>query len=347
VTSSAGTPSPAENGFALAAGWWPVGHATEVVAKPRAVRLGDQEIVLYRDREGAAHALLDRCPHRRLPLSMGRLTDNGLQCGYHGWTFDGASGQCTVIPNFRPDETPSRRIKVAAYPVAEAQGYVFVWTGAGAPSPATPPIGSAGPGLPPAAGGTVHGTARVRAPHTRIAEALLLNPGAGLGLGWLLGGGDEMLGPEASTEDGAVTVRRDRLTLDLPRVGTFDPVADRTTTTVTTTHAATGLTVVTADSPAGGGTVRVLIGLTPDGGHRTTVRWRIQAHGGGARLLLSAVLLAEAGIRLTGRAVRALETVADGVESAYDPALDRLRELRLPPQEHLPEETVMSGKDGR
>jgi nitrite reductase/ring-hydroxylating ferredoxin subunit len=303
--------------------------------------------VLYRDRDGVARALRDRCPHRRLPLSMGRLTGNGLQCGYHGWTFDGASGQCTVIPNFRPGETPSQRIRVAAYPVAEAHGYVFAWIGAGDPSPAAPPIPPAPSGLPPAAGGTIHGTAQVRAPYTGVAEAMLLNPGAALGLGWLLGGGDEMLGPEASTGDGAVTVRRERLTVDLPRIGTFDHLVHRATTTLTATHPATGLTAVTADSPFGRGSVRALIGLTPDGSHRTTVRWRIQAHGGGARLFLSATRFARAGTRLTGRTVRALQAAADSAETAVDPAIDQLRELRWQSPEDLPEETAMSGKDDR
>jgi hypothetical protein len=157
-----------------------------------------------------------------------------------------------------------------------------------------------------------------------------------------------VFGPEVSEVDGAVTVRRERLTLDLPRIGTFDPFVGRSAAAETTTHAATGLTVVTADGRSGRGVaVRLLIGLTPDGPHRTTVRWRIEAYGGGARLLLPAVRLGGVRARLTGRTVRALENAADAVETVIDPAVGRLRELRFPqpsPQDPL-EETLVPGKD--
>ena len=58
---------------------------------------------------GLALALEDRCPHRRVPLSLGEVKDGRLQCGYHGWTFDGASGACTAIPHLTADErVPAR-----------------------------------------------------------------------------------------------------------------------------------------------------------------------------------------------------------------------------------------------
>ena len=52
-------------------------------------------LVLFRDAEGRAAALVDRCPHRNAPLSFGRIRpdDRTLECGYHGWRFDGA-GRC-------------------------------------------------------------------------------------------------------------------------------------------------------------------------------------------------------------------------------------------------------------
>ncbi len=51
--------------------------------------------------DGEVVALLDRCPHRRVPLSAGTITaahgGQRLQCSYHGWSFDG-SGRCVEIP---------------------------------------------------------------------------------------------------------------------------------------------------------------------------------------------------------------------------------------------------------
>ena len=38
---------------------------------------------------GKAAALLDRCPHRNVPLSLGRVVAGGrLECAYHGWQFE-------------------------------------------------------------------------------------------------------------------------------------------------------------------------------------------------------------------------------------------------------------------
>src|SRR5260221_8149804 len=112
--------------------WWPLALSAEITSQgPTARRCGDQEYVLFRDHEGAAHALDDRCAHRRVPLSLGRVTDKGaLQCGYHGWCFDGASGQCVAITTLDPTERVPARYKVPAFAVQERDGLLYVWTGA-------------------------------------------------------------------------------------------------------------------------------------------------------------------------------------------------------------------------
>ena len=47
--------------------------------------------------DGTAVALEDRCCHRALPLSMGRVIGDRLQCGYHGLEFD-TTGACVAVP---------------------------------------------------------------------------------------------------------------------------------------------------------------------------------------------------------------------------------------------------------
>lgn len=325
ATRSAGAGRLAD-AFELPVAWWPIGISAEVTARPRAVRLGARSVVAYRDGGGAVHALLDRCPHRRLPLSKGRVTGDGLQCGYHGWTFDGA-GQCTLIPNFRPDESPSSRIQVEAYPAGEAEGLAFVWTG-GTPAP---PVAEAA--LPCASrqlsGAAFRIAALVRSPYQQVMEVLLHNPGSWLGLGLLFGAGAEAFGPElVPGDERTVTVRRERRALDLPRISTFDPPFDGYTRSVLITAvAATGAMEVIADRQ-GGGVFRAVIGLTPEGPHRTAVRGHVRAHGAQARALLAACRPAAAARRLSGRAVRALEAATDLTPTASDPALERLRHVR-------------------
>lgn len=87
-------------------------------------------LVLFRDGEGKASALLDRCPHRNVPLSVGTVTQGTLQCAYHGWRFDGA-GECRFIPSLK-GEVAARARNAPAFPVRELDGFVWVYPTAGA-----------------------------------------------------------------------------------------------------------------------------------------------------------------------------------------------------------------------
>jgi phenylpropionate dioxygenase-like ring-hydroxylating dioxygenase large terminal subunit len=68
--------------------WHPVLAAEQLRHAPVAVRLHGVDIVLFRTGGGQIGALEDRCPHRRMKLSLGRVVGDRLQCPYHGWTFD-------------------------------------------------------------------------------------------------------------------------------------------------------------------------------------------------------------------------------------------------------------------
>jgi phenylpropionate dioxygenase-like ring-hydroxylating dioxygenase large terminal subunit len=120
----------------VTAAWIPAAHSHGVRRKPVAVTVNGEELVLFRDAGGVVRALEDRCCHRRAPLSLGKVrADGALQCGYHGWCYDGA-GQCVAIPQLRPGEPVPARFVVRAYTVAEAAG--LVWVG-GDPA-AGPPV---------------------------------------------------------------------------------------------------------------------------------------------------------------------------------------------------------------
>ena len=84
-----------------------------------------ETIVLYRKQDGAAAALEDACPHRKLPLSMGRIKGDEVECGYHGLTFD-CSGTCTRVPGA---ERVPHVARVRSYPVQERYGLLWIWMG--------------------------------------------------------------------------------------------------------------------------------------------------------------------------------------------------------------------------
>ncbi|MEO8523420.1 MAG: aromatic ring-hydroxylating dioxygenase subunit alpha [Caldimonas sp.] len=84
-----------------------------------------EPMVLFRGRDGQAAALNDRCPHRKFPLSRGRMVDGEIECGYHGARFEG-SGACTLIP---AQETIPARFGATSYRVEERHRLIWLWAG--------------------------------------------------------------------------------------------------------------------------------------------------------------------------------------------------------------------------
>jgi nitrite reductase/ring-hydroxylating ferredoxin subunit len=159
--------------------WWCVAWSDDLKDKPVAVRVGADDIVLFRDFAGIVRACEDRCSHRRVPLSMGWVTSTGaIQCGYHGWTYSGTTGQCVAIPNFRPDEPISARVKVSVFETAEAHGAVFVEVGAEAEQAGSPPAITP----PSAINDPIGGEAELDVAHAVWVERLIANPVEALGL---------------------------------------------------------------------------------------------------------------------------------------------------------------------
>jgi nitrite reductase (NADH) small subunit len=50
-------------------------------------------IALFRTGDDAVFALLDRCPHKNGPLSMGLVHGHSVTCPLHAWVIDLASGE--------------------------------------------------------------------------------------------------------------------------------------------------------------------------------------------------------------------------------------------------------------
>ena len=105
--------------------WYAAGWSDEVSRQPLARVFLGEPVVLYRTESGKPVALRDQCPHRKLPLSLGRLVGDHLECGYHGMTFD-TEGQCVRIPG--QPHIP-KGAKVQNYPVCEGMGMVWIWLG--------------------------------------------------------------------------------------------------------------------------------------------------------------------------------------------------------------------------
>ena len=105
--------------------WYVASWADDLTQQPIARRICNEPLVLYRTAEGKAAALLDRCCHRAAPLSLGKVTEQGLECGYHGLVFN-AAGACVHIPG--QPQIPSKAV-VRSYPVVEKDSLIWIWMG--------------------------------------------------------------------------------------------------------------------------------------------------------------------------------------------------------------------------
>lgn len=113
---------------ALRRGWHPVARSAEVGDRPRRVLLLGEPWVLYRV-AGRPVAFVDRCPHRRAPLSLGQVTDGVLRCAYHGWCF-ADDGRCLAVPALGAGAAvPSRARLDRPAGLAERHGLVFLAPG--------------------------------------------------------------------------------------------------------------------------------------------------------------------------------------------------------------------------
>ena len=109
---------------ALYRSWFVVAQSRRLKARPLSITLLDRPLVLARLRTGEVLALDDRCPHRHMALSTGRVTAEGLQCRYHGWTF-GADGRCTALPGLM-QESPRPEVRAGSVRVMEHDGLVWI-----------------------------------------------------------------------------------------------------------------------------------------------------------------------------------------------------------------------------
>jgi len=89
------------------------------------IKVLDERIVLYRQTNGDPVALEDACVHRKLPLSMGHIRGDAVECGYHGLIYN-AAGECVRIPC--AGRIP-KGARVRSYPVASRYGLLWIWMG--------------------------------------------------------------------------------------------------------------------------------------------------------------------------------------------------------------------------
>ncbi|MGE0666620.1 MAG: Rieske 2Fe-2S domain-containing protein [Sphingomonadales bacterium] len=105
--------------------WYVAALSDEVGVGLLERRILGEPVLLYRTAAGEAVALSATCPHRRMPLGLGRRVGDGVQCAYHGFTFD-QHGDCIRVPT---QARPVDRAALRRYPLVERWRWLWIWTG--------------------------------------------------------------------------------------------------------------------------------------------------------------------------------------------------------------------------
>ena len=109
--------------------WFVVALAEEIRrGKQRAVKLFDQDIVVWRRSDDSLAAIDARCPHMGASLAVGRVVDDAVECPYHGFIYD-ATGTCIKTPLREPGALIPRALCNRSYAIAEKAGWVFLFWG--------------------------------------------------------------------------------------------------------------------------------------------------------------------------------------------------------------------------
>lgn len=108
--------------------WHPVLPSAKLKAKPVAIPLHNQHIVLFRTPSGRIGALNNVCKHRRMQLALGTIEGDCLRCPYHAWLYD-------CDGNGESPGMPVLKVKTDAYFTREYDGYVWISADERAPLP--------------------------------------------------------------------------------------------------------------------------------------------------------------------------------------------------------------------
>lgn len=118
--------------------WIPVLKSDEIGAdgEPVKVRILGEDLLAFRDTEGAVGLVDEKCPHRGTSLALGNNSGCGLTCIYHGWKFN-VKGECVELPS-EPETSNFRKgVRLKSYPVVEQNGIVWGYLG---PEEHRPPL---------------------------------------------------------------------------------------------------------------------------------------------------------------------------------------------------------------
>jgi nitrite reductase/ring-hydroxylating ferredoxin subunit len=122
--------------FPVPDGWFVVAESADLApGDVRAIRYFGRDLVLYRGVDGTPRLMDAHCTHLGAHLAVGGRVEEGcLRCPFHGWKFDGTSGDCVEIPYGDLKHIPPKA-HGRSYPMLERNHMVWAWHHAGGGDP--------------------------------------------------------------------------------------------------------------------------------------------------------------------------------------------------------------------
>ncbi|MFN8258235.1 MAG: aromatic ring-hydroxylating dioxygenase subunit alpha [Bacteroidales bacterium] len=108
--------------------WYIILDSKELNKKPIGIKRLNENLALWRDKDGKACCISDICCHRGAALSKGKLVNSHLECPFHGFLFD-SQGKVKLIPANGKAKPVPEAMKVKYYRVYENYGFIFIWWG--------------------------------------------------------------------------------------------------------------------------------------------------------------------------------------------------------------------------
>jgi phenylpropionate dioxygenase-like ring-hydroxylating dioxygenase large terminal subunit len=118
--------------------WYIVLDSKQLKKRPVGVLRMGEKLVFWRDSTGTAICFRDKCVHRGVQLSKGKVIKDHLQCPFHGLEYE-ASGRVTRIPANGMNTAVPDRFRAGGYLTHEAYGFIWIWWGENPPADPRPP----------------------------------------------------------------------------------------------------------------------------------------------------------------------------------------------------------------
>ena len=109
--------------------WYVVLESRELKKhKPLRIKRFNEDLAFWRDENGDVCCIADKCCHRGVSLSCGKIVKGQLECPFHGFIYD-KNGKVLMIPANGKNRSVPEAMKVTSYKAFESYGLIWLWWG--------------------------------------------------------------------------------------------------------------------------------------------------------------------------------------------------------------------------